>query len=320
MKLNIILLSLAFSTSVLASTKEYIVLDLTGAYNEQQVLTDLTKTIYVNEDYQSLCYQSVPGPMKESCSTVERSSCNDKRQRDRDPRALQQECRKEIVKTCERIPTTMEIPYTCTKTKTVAKEVADGQYLLKTSINIINPEKLDNSQCRFTGVVDQTNISNLSINCGDSVLEILSKKTRTISYREENLIIDAKIVSANELIGTLRSRLTDMTLIDNKFSFTSGKISNNSLKDFQFDLFIIQKRTLMFDKKISLDDIPLDAISIKQIGQKSRVTIDLNQLNVEIKKNGKYSIVPTLKVLLNKEYIGIDSRHASTSAVFTMGQ
>lgn len=323
MKFSMILLSLAFSTSLFADTQAYIRVNLAGAYNDQEVITDLTRTIYVDEDYQSICYQTVPGPGRTECSTVERTICNDRdprRHREHDHRTVS-ECRKETVQTCQKIPTTVQIPYSCTKTQTVAKRIADGQFLLKTSINIVNPEAIVISNCNLTGSLNQRSISDLDLSCGDRVLEVLSKKIRTISAREDHLIIDAKIVNRSELIRAVNGRLQNLALIDNKFSFVTGQIDERSMSNLEFDLFISQDR-LLLDKKTDLKNISHSAISVEQLeNNKSRVSIDLNKLNVEIKKNKKYSILPGLKLRLNKDYIGLSSSDLSTGGgVFTIGK
>ncbi len=323
MKLNMLLLSLVFSTSLFAGTQASIRVNLSGAYNDQEVITDLTKTIYVNEDYQSLCYQTVPGPGRTECKTVERTICNGRdprRHREYDHRSAS-ECRKETVQTCQKIPTTIQIPYSCMKTRTVTKEIADGQFLLKTSVNIVNPEAIVIANCNLTGSLNQRSIRDLDLSCGDRALEVLSKRIRTISDREDHLVIDAKVVSRSELISAVNGRLTDLALIDNKFSFVTGKIDERSMQNLEFDLFISQDR-LLLDKKTDLRNISHDVISVEQLeNNKSRVSIDLNKLNVEIKKNKKYSILPGLKLRLNKDYIGIPSSELSTGGgVFTLGK
>lgn len=327
MKFSMILLSLAFSSSLFAGTQASIRVNLNGAYNDQDVITDLTKTIYVSENYQSTCYQTVPGPGRTHCTTIERTFCNDRndrddrRHREHDHRSSSSQCRKETVQTCEKIPTTIQVPYSCTKTQTVAQRISDGQFLLRTSVNIVNPEAIKIANCNLTGFLDQREISNLDLSCGDRVLEVLSKRIRTISDRESHLVIDAKIVSRSELIRAVNGRLQELALIDNKFSFVTGKIDELSMSNLEFDLYIKQDK-LFLDKKTDLQNITHSAISVEQLeNNKSRVSIDLTKLNVEIKKNKKYSILPIVKLRLTRDYIGISNTDLSTGGgVFTLGK
>lgn len=315
---NLFLLALTFSTQVLADTT-YFKIDLTGSLNQSSVSSPIYRREYYTEQYQSTCFRTDIGAPRIDCQTRHRQHCFVPSRRGYYGPPLPQICQMETYQDCRPVPTTVQVAYSCTKTRNADRLVQEGNYILNTNLELVNPEVLGSvSSCSLDAQTNKDYATYKSLSCGNYALEILSKQNVMRSSRESTDRLVAKLVSKDELFSAFSlNTIVDAQMDGTLLYFTVGEVKDLS----QYELDIkVQRDNLLVNKKLYDGVIPEQLISIQQLGNgTSALSVNLSRLNIEIDSKKNHILTIELKSKIDQSrYVGISSRDLSIKKEITV--
>lgn len=284
MKLYGLLLALVFSFGVFADTTAYesFVFDGSSNYESIQLNTEKTRTEYRYDQVRSTCYRTEYrrrcGTTRPHCRTVCRNG----------------NCRRVCPpprRVCRNVP--VRIPYSCMRTVRRAVEVFD--YYVDTQINF-EFEGQNMSMARENFEVKVTGeVVNVDLRDSGKFL-VLSKKLERDSRMSGNVLkqeftFQVELVPGKVVTDALEGGVRNVSLNDGVVRFTLGDGFNT--EDFIQNLKVYKSRRIISDVLLLDRNLTASDMKIRQLGQDKVITIDLNDLGIEVPSRTRIILTTT---------------------------
>lgn len=280
MKNAILSLLIVMSSSVFADTTDIreFLFDGASTVEEVNLSTEKTRTEYRTITVPATCYR------------IERTrQCRRERVCDSNGR-----CR--TVQRCR--PVTRRIPYRCMRQETRAIQVHD--YYVETNVrfefSLPNSQEMVRENIRMKMVGER---ADLSVQGSKNFFLVLDAQNRTESreagVKYVNLLYKVRLVSAAQAKSVLGRGIKNVKLRRGVLTFTLGAGFN--LNDFAQQIRIFQNRrlgsdTLLLDKFLSANET-----DIQSTANASNITIDLNQLGINLPSKMRVILDTTLSTI-----------------------